>query len=139
MAPAYDSYDSFDVSLESDIRQSAELSQELVSYSKAHGMNERDAQIVGLAGEEIADNIISFGYNKKRTNTIDVNLKIVNDRMVLRIRDDGVVFDPTKHETVDPDNLGGLALVKRLVNKITYIRVLNLNNTVLEINIQKEN
>lgn len=139
MAPAYDSYDSFDVSLESDIRQSAELSQELVSYSKAHGMNERDAQIVGLAGEEITDNIISFGYNKKRTNTIDVNLKIVNDRMVLRIRDDGVVFDPTKHETEDPDNLGGLALVKRLVNKITYIRVLNLNNTVLEINIQKEN
>ena len=139
MIPPYDSYDSYDVSLENDIHQSALLSEELVKYSREHGMDERDAQIVALAGEEITDNIISFGYNKNRKNTIDVNLKIVNDKMVLRIRDDGVVFDPTKHLSEEEGQMGGLNLVNHLVNKMSYVRVLNLNNTVLEINIQKEN
>jgi len=139
MIPPYDSHDSYDVSIETDIHQSALLSEELVKYSREHGMNERDAQIVAFAGEEIADNIISYGYNKKRKNTIDVNLKIVNDKMVLRIRDDGVVFDPTKHLSEEEGQMGGLNLVSHLVNKMSYIRVLNLNNTVLEINIQKEN
>ncbi len=136
--PPYDSYDSYDVSIDSDVNQSAELSTELVNYSRKHNMNERDAQIVALAGEEITDNIISFGYNSKHKNTIDVNLKIVNEKMVLRIRDDGVVFDPTKQEEKQSEIKTGLDLVKGLVNKITYIRVLNLNNTVLEINIEKE-
>ncbi|MBR0235843.1 MAG: ATP-binding protein [Clostridia bacterium] len=139
MIPPYSVEDSYDVSIDTSIQQSAVLSEELVSYSRAHGMSERDAQIVALAGEEIADNIISYGYNKKRRNTIDVNLKIVNDKMVLRIRDDGVVFDPTKYERRSGDAAGGISLIKGLVSKMTYLRVLSLNNTVLEINIAKEN
>ena len=67
------------------------------------------------------------------------NRVLVNDKMVLRIRDDGVVFDPTKHLSEEEGQMGGLNLVNHLVNKMSYIRVLNLNNTVLEINIQKEN
>lgn len=138
IVPPYSVEDFYDVSIDTNIHQSAALSEELVRYSRAHGMSERDAQIVALAGEEIADNIISYGYNKKHKNTIDINLKIVNDKMILRIRDDGVVFDPTKYSG-SKDLSGGLNLVKGLVNKMTYLRVLSFNYTVLEINIAKEN
>ena len=57
--------------------------------------------------------------------------------MILRIRDDGLPFDPTKYEYDDNEeySTSGIRLIEKLTDKMSYMRLLNLNNTVFEINI----
>ena len=93
--------------------------------------------MIGLSSEEMISNIIKYGYKNKKQNFIDVNLKKIDNTLILRIRDDGMPFDPTKYE-VDNDQIyttSGIKLVESITNKMQYMRILNLNNTILEINI----
>ncbi len=138
MIPPFEARDVYDVSIGNTLEESAALSREIVSYAQAHHMNERDAQIIGLAAEEIADNIVNYGYKNGTAGVIDASLKIVENKMVLRLRDDGTVFDPTSvKEDESTDLTSGLHLVRGLVERIFYLRVFNTNNTIMEIDLDK--
>ena len=51
------------------------------------------------------------------------------------MRDDGVSFDPTEYSSGESDefSLGGIELIRSVADKMTYNRVLNMNNTVIEV------
>ena len=129
--------ESFDVSLDNNEDNASQVSEQLTSFAKEHGIQERESQIVGLAAEEIVANIITYGYRHNHKNYIDVSLKKTDKALILRIRDDGMPFDPTKYEFDNDDNYStsGIQLISKLTDKMTYMRVLNLNNTIFEINI----
>ena len=126
------------VSLENEEVNASIVSEQIIEFAKKHNVPDRESSIVGLAAEEMVDNIICYGYKKEKRNYIDVNMKLVDDTLLLRIRDDGVPFDPTKYDFDDNENYStsGIKLIKNLTDKISYMRILNLNNTVLEIKIK---
>ena len=66
---------------------------------------------------------------------IDINLSSADGKLILRIRDDGVPFDPTQYKSEEQGvfELGGINLIKKTASKLNYIRVLNMNNTIIEI------
>ena len=132
--------ESFDTSLDNDIKNASLISEQLTNFARSHGVEERESQIVGLAAEEIVNNIITYGYRYNHKNYIDVTLKKVNDTLVLSIRDDGMPFDPTKYEFDNDENYStsGIQLISKLTDKMSYMRVLSLNNTVFEINIGRK-
>ena len=79
-------------------------------------------------------NIIDYGYKVKNHHYyIDVTLKIVEDKMILTIKDDGIVFDPTQYKEDEEFSTNGILLVQKIVDKISYARVLSTNNTSIEI------
>ena len=138
LIPPFEAGDVYDVSIGNDILEVEQFSTELRDYARKHGTSETDAQLIALAGEEIASNIITYGFRKGQPNTIDALLKIVNGHLVLRLRDDGPIFDPTRYKPDRPDTTSGLYLVQHLVTKFSYLRVLNTNNTVMELKINAE-
>ena len=131
--------ESFDVSLDNEINNAALISEQLTNFARGHGVRERESQIVGLAAEEVVNNIITYGYKKNHKNYIDVSLKLINDTLLLRIRDDGLPFDPTKYEFDNDENYStsGIQLISKLTDKMSYMRVLSLNNTIFEINTRR--
>ena len=131
---------SLDVSLNNNFEEVSLVSERLTNFAKDNGISNREAQIVGLAAEEIASNIVTYGYKKGKQNYIDVNLRIISDTLILRIRDDGLPFDPTKYEFDDDESYStsGIKLIQSLVDKMTYMRTLNLNNTIFEIKCKGE-
>ena len=132
--------ESFDVSLDNNGQNASIVSEQITEFAKSHNIPNRESQIVGLAAEEMVDNIINYGYKKNSHNYIDVNLKLFEDNLLLRIRDDGVPFDPTKVEFDEKEeySTSGLKLIKNITDKMTYMRILNLNNTVFEIKLKGE-
>lgn len=130
-------YRTFDVSITNELDNASIISEQLTKFALENGVANRESQIVGLASEEMVDNIVSYGYKKERRYYIDVSLKINKDSLILRIRDDGVPFDPTKYEFDNDENYStdGIQLISNLVNKISYMRVLSLNNTIFEISL----
>lgn len=130
-------FKSFDVTVTNELNNASSISLALTNFALENGIQERESQLVGLASEEMVNNIVTYGYKYDFRHYIDVSLKIMEGKMVLRIRDDGLPFDPTKYEFDDNEeySTSGIRLIEKLTDKMTYMRLLNLNNTVFEINI----
>lgn len=125
----------FDITVESKEENAAKVSKEVTSFALSHGVGNRDAQVIGLACEEMVSNIACYGYKKPKGSYVDVNVKVSDEDVLLRIRDDGMPFDPTKYEYECDERYltGGIALITGLADELNYMRVLNLNNTIFKI------
>jgi anti-sigma regulatory factor (Ser/Thr protein kinase) len=133
-------YLSYDVSIDNNIDNAALISKEISEFCIKNNIDNRNSQMIALSAEEMISNIIIYGYKNKKQSFIDINLKKTDDTLILRIRDDGMPFDPTKYE-VDNDEkymTSGIKLVEKITDTMTYMRILNLNNTILKIDVFKE-
>ena len=135
LIPSIVGIDKYDVTINNDPNNASLLSQEVEEYALKHGISQRNSSMIALGAEEMVMNIIENGYKIKNHHYyIDVTLKIVEDKMILTIKDDGIVFDPTQyHEEEKVFSTNGILLVQKIVDKISYARVLNTNNTSIEI------
>ena len=131
-------FETYDVSIDNELANSSLISENVTKFALDNGVPNYESQIVGLASEELVANIVTYGYKKGSRNYIDVNLKINKDTLILRIRDDGVPFDPTKYEFDEGGDYStsGIKLIENLSDKMSYMRILNLNNTTFEIKIK---
>lgn len=131
---------SFDVSVENKLENAAAISEKITEFAAHQKIPNREAQIVGFAAEEMVYNIITYGYKTVKQEYIDVNVKVSDDSIILRLRDDGLPFDPTKYECEKDENysVNGIAIILGLASEVTYLRLLNLNNTVIKINLGED-
>ena len=135
LIPSLKGIDKYDVTVSNEKENASLLSQEIEAYALKHNVSVRDASMIALGAEEMVANIIDYGYKVKNHHYyIDVTLKIVEDKMILTIKDDGIVFDPTQYkEDEEAFSTNGILLVQKIVDKISYTRVLSTNNTSIEI------
>lgn len=127
---------SLDCSIESNLDEVIAFRERLFLFCADNGISERDAKILGLAVEEIAANIVQYGYRSGK-NYMDISFTIQDDKYMLRIRDDGVPFNPLEYQQQEEETVtvGGIALIRKMASEFQYMRVLNMNNTVIELNI----
>lgn len=135
MIPKAEHDDSFDVTITANEENAIGLSKKIMEYCREKNLDEYTAYVIGLSTEEVAINISRYGYDKIKNAFIDINLSHEKDKWILRIRDDGIPFDPTKYQPEEEGKflLGGIALIRKLAKNFTYTRVLNMNNTIIEI------
>ncbi len=85
--------------------------------------------LMRLVIEEIATNIVKYGYSDATRDVIQLTCLVERDTLRLTIRDRGTPFDPSAHP--DPDlsstdpatrELGGLGLffVRELADQLSY-------------------
>jgi serine/threonine-protein kinase RsbW len=93
-----------------------------------HQVPYRSGYAVNLAVEELVVNVIRYAYVDDDPHTIDIGLGIIEEQIILEIRDSGRPFDPREapsrdHDVDDPEVGGlGLTLVLDLVDALTYRR-----------------
>jgi len=135
MIPKSAQDDSLDVTIEAEEKNAVNISAKIIDYCRSRNVDERTAYILGLAAEEIAVNISRYGYGKVKKPYIDINLSHDGEQWILRIRDDGIPFDPTQYQPEEKNKflLGGINLIRGLAKNLNYVRVLNMNNTIIEI------
>ena len=124
-----------DISVTGSDEQAVSVSEQMIVQCENAGMSETKAKTMGLAAEEIVSNIGRYGYKEHENKDIDICLSKTDEKYYLRIRDDGIPFDPVSYvpEKHDGPDIGGIELLKKLAVKISYIRVISLNNTIIEI------
>jgi serine/threonine-protein kinase RsbW len=66
----------------------------VTSAAKRFGLDEDDAFAVQMAVDEAATNVIEHAYAGRSDGTIDISCELVGDRLVVRIHDHGLAFDP---------------------------------------------
>ncbi len=104
----------------------------LFDFGGENGIGEKDANHLALALEEMTANIVRYGYRGGQKNYIDISFTIQDGSYILRIRDDGVPFNPLEQKvSAEGPVVGGIALIRRIMSDFQYTRVLNMNNTVI--------
>ncbi len=135
MLPQVTEEECLDCSIENNLQDVAALRDQLFAFCMENKIVEQDANLMGLALEEIASNIVKYGYRGNQKNYIDVSFAIQDGKYILKIRDDGIPFNPLEAEVKEEGaSVGGIALVRRLMTNFQYTRVLNMNNTMIELN-----
>ena len=104
----------------------------------------RSGYAVNLALEELAVNVIRYAYVDDDQHTIDIGLGIIDEQIILEIRDTGRPFDPREAPAHDADvedrEAGGLGLtlVLDLVDALTYRREDDRNHVQVCIHMRAE-
>ena len=93
-----------------------------------------------LSIEEMACNILKYGFKEGKGNRIDIRLvRKPDDDLIIRIRDNCEGFDPVNYydmarpDESDPAKHIGIRMVFRMVKDINYVNSMGLNNLTVRI------
>ena len=118
------------------LQDAVDASQRICTFCRDKKIDEKTAMLIGLCVEEMTVNIIQHGFTRdKRDHNVDVRVVLDEDGEIIRIRDNGILFDPTDylelHRSDDPATHIGLRMVMGMVKEANYINSLGLNNLTL--------
>ena len=135
MIPPSEDYadDSMNLSIPAKEEDAMNVSRLATMFCMEHDLSPRYRLILGLVTEELLMNIVKHGFHdrQKRVAVIDYFLSISEDSIILRIRDDGVFFNPNTYIAEDPASGIGIRLIKGLAPTYAYSRLLGFNNSVI--------
>lgn len=123
------------------------LRQYIKEVSQQAGLDKKATYNLILAVDEIATNIILYGYEKAGLEgIIDVITEVSENRLKVVFEDDAVPFDPTARELPDEEDfdlpleerpIGGLGIYLTVngVSEFSYEYVNNRNRNIFEVDI----
>ncbi len=119
-----------DFSIKSTMEEAQAVPVKIMEFCRENGVSGNKANLAAVCAEEMTVNIIKFGG--KTSNWIDINLCLEDDLCRLRIRDNGVNFNPLEysHDSEEFD-IHGIELVKKISRSMDYIRAIDMNNTII--------
>ncbi len=122
-----------DISIQTELQETPEISKLLITACERNHINTTHAMEIAIAAEEMVVNCIRYGG--KKSHWIDLSLVHEEDNLLLRIRDNGIPFDPTEYSHEESqdilENCHGIDIVKKLATELSYVRSMDLNHTVL--------
>ncbi len=124
-----------------DIDDAVLTSEQIQLFCKGHGFDSKTCYYASLAFEEIASNIIKYGFphNKNKDPIIDLRVVASTHTLVMRIRDNCPHFDITKsiaevNESNDPTFGLGIRVTSKIAKNIEYTHAFETNNIIITYN-----
>ena len=114
------------------------VSRQIGDFCLRRGIDARRAFFASLCMEEMAGNIVEHGFVKDRKqHSADIRVVHKGDRIILRIRDNCVAFDPSERlRIMQPKETGenvGIKLVYSIAEQVDYQNLLGLNVLTIRI------
>ena len=116
----------FNLEINSDTRflsQVEKLSEEVAAYAQ---MDESESDDLGIVTTELVNNAIHHGNKSNPQKKVRVSFLVNNQRIELRIKDEGNGFDPAKlKDPLAPENLmnesgRGIFLIRALMDSLDF-------------------
>lgn len=120
-----------DISLTNDMDQVMELSTRIHEFCLKYTDNKDKVGKLALCIEEIVGNIVKYGFTDRKIHSIDIRIIVLDDDIILRIRDDGVPFNPIQYDDENQSMIGetiGIHLVRKSAKEMNYNAAIGLNN-----------
>ncbi len=122
-----------------NITEATLCSEQIMLFCKGHGIDRRTAYFSALSFEELAVNALKHEYNKKYSTDPMLSMRavIIDDMLVIRIRDNCPKYDVTKHIVLANENKDdlvsdvGIRMVSKLATEITYLHTFNTNSLIV--------
>lgn len=103
---------------------------EIFTFCEESGISRNTANRMAVAVEEMIGNI--FKYGGKNAGNVDVIMYVEDKSLNLRLTDDGIPFNPLEYKEDETEfEIHGISVVKDISSHVEYLRVLDLNNTMI--------
>ncbi len=120
--------DSLRLTIENDLAQLAVVRDQVESFAKRENLSDDVVFAAKLVLEELLTNTISYGYDDKSVQRIEIRLEVRGDQLIICTVDDGLAFDPRTAKVPDTKAslkdraIGGLGVhfVTNLMDKFEY-------------------
>ena len=129
---------SVEIVIRNEIAELATLSDGLERIGAELGVPGKPLMQLQVALDEIASNVIKYGWPDGGNHEFCVRITAQQDRIEVEIIDDGREFDPRLAPPSEPQPAGrrqpgglGIHLIKQLVDRLEYKRVGGRNRTVM--------
>ncbi len=124
---------SLDFSIHNNVEEAITAAHKVVAFCNENGVESNLSHDIGVALEELCVNTAKYAA-KTQSDSVDVYLKVSEKHIVLKLRDNGNVFNPTEYIDDSGREVTGLMLVRSLTSLIEYNRVIGFNVTVVTVN-----
>ena len=122
-----------DFSIHNNVEEATGAAHKAVAFCEENGVEKNLSHNIGVALEELCVNIAQYA-SKSQSDSVDVFVKVSDNAIVLRVRDNGCIFNPTEYVDDTGREVTGLKLVRSLTSSIEYTRVIGFNVTVVTVN-----
>ena len=122
-----------DFSIHNNVEEATDAAHKVVDFCESQGVEKNLSHNIGVAVEELCVNTAKYAA-KGQSDSIDIYVKVSDKSVVLRVRDNGNIFNPTEYKDDTGREVTGLMLVRSLTSSIDYNRVLGFNVTAVTVN-----
>ena len=122
----------YDFSINKEIPLAILASEEAMAFCEKNNVPENTVNAIGVAVEELCHNIVVYS-SPGSSNAVDVCVRVFPNQVNVRLRDDGVAFNPTDYIDNSGKRITGIQLVRMLSSSVEYNRVLGFNVTNIAI------
>ncbi len=122
----------WDVTIQATTQEAVFLSGDVIAFCVENEVEAITANHIGVAIEEIVVNTIKVSAEKGIIPTIDIFIRIQEDKITVRFRDNGALFDISTYvPSEEEDSLGdGILVMKQLATSVEYTVQLGYNTTI---------
>lgn len=129
---------SYHLTISADLSNLAAVADFIAEFSRASGLDDREAYHVQMATDEAITNIVQHAYHGRPDGRIDISCERHGDELVIEIRDKGKPFDPSQISTprvkgpLSRRTIGGLGVffMKKLMDSVEFSHDAKLGNRV---------
>lgn len=120
-----------------NMQEVTSVSVQVYDFCKERKIDQRRTYFTALCAEELAANIVTYGFSDGKKHSIRVRVSYKNDNLTLRIRDDCRLFDiREKYDSINPKDVTaniGIRLVMNMTMDVSYVNTLHVNTTTIRV------
>ncbi len=119
--------------------EAVDFSEQVRRFCIENSMAPRACNAAALSIEEMASNVIRWGYRDKKNAGVDLRVVYREGELLLRFRDNGRIFNPEQYvrqfavSDEDPAKNCGLRLISKMVKKMEYVCLVDCNVVLIEL------
>lgn len=113
--------------------------EEIIDFCEEHGVDSEKARLAGLCVEEMAGNVVHYGFRPGERHNANIRI-IMKDDLILRIQDDCPEFNPKKRldqfKTEETEEIGkniGIRLISKIAKEMEYQNNAGINNVIIKL------
>ncbi|WP_339735988.1 ATP-binding protein [uncultured Sunxiuqinia sp.] len=126
--------------IENQVGELASLAREIDKLAHEWELSEALAMNINLVIEEALSNIMFYAFADDARHEINLSISVKDNRLTIKITDDGIPFDPLSHKQPDvtlpaeerPVGGLGIFLMSQIMDEMHYDR--NKNENILTLN-----
>ncbi|MEK6256881.1 MAG: ammonium transporter, partial [Chloroflexota bacterium] len=109
--------DRLELKMKNNLKAIADVEEKFERFSKKHQISNSDRQKVSIVLDELLNNIVTYAFKDEAEHIVDIELIYTGNRLVIKISDEGIPFNPFEIDakdvssSLDNSSVGGLGIV----------------------------
>lgn len=128
-----DPKDRLEISISNSMEEVMQISTGIYKFGENRTLRQETLNTLSLFIEELAGNVVQHAFKPDEKRWLDLTILDKPEKLIIRIRDNGVPFDPLAYLSTGEVEGYGLLIVQKLAEKIEYRRNMGLNNLIIHL------